>query len=59
MIDHNEAFVVTALSMFSDDVWYVDFGAFMHLFHKRFFFYEYEKHHQLKYIWEIIKHERL
>ncbi len=43
MIDHNEAFVVVALFVFSDDVWYVDFGASMHLFHIRDCFYEYEK----------------
>ncbi len=33
--DHNEAFVIIALSMSSDESWYVDFGASMHLFHKR------------------------
>jgi hypothetical protein len=33
--DHNEPFVIIALSMSSDESWYVDFGASMHLFHKR------------------------
>jgi len=33
--DHNEAFVITALSMSSVESSCVDFGASMHLFHKR------------------------
>ncbi len=33
--DHSEAFVITTLLMSSDKSWYVDFGASMHLFHKR------------------------
>jgi hypothetical protein len=37
--DHNEAFVIIALSMFSD----VDFGASMHLFYKRDWFYDFGK----------------
>jgi len=41
--DHNETFVITALSMFSDESWYVDFAASMHLFHKRDWFYDFEK----------------
>ncbi len=43
MIDHNEPFVIVALPMSSDDAWYLDFGASMHLFHRRDCFYEYEK----------------
>jgi hypothetical protein len=42
-MDHNEAFVIIALSMSSDESWYVDFGASMHLFHKRDWFYDFEK----------------
>jgi len=41
--DHNEAFVIIALSMSSDESWYVDFGASMHLFHKKDWFYDFEK----------------
>jgi hypothetical protein len=41
--DHNEAFVITALSMSSAESWCVDFGASMHLFHKRDLFYDFEK----------------
>lgn len=43
VIDHNEDFVVATLSMFNDDVWYVYSNAFMHLFHRRNWFYEFEK----------------
>jgi len=42
-IDHNEAFFITALSMSSAESWCVDFGASMHLFHKRDWFYDFEK----------------
>ncbi len=42
VIDHNEAFVITTLSMSSDESWYVDFGASVHLFHKRDWFYDFE-----------------
>ncbi len=31
------------MSIFNDDAWNVDFGASMHLFHRRDYFYEYEK----------------
>ncbi len=43
VIDHNETFVITTLSMSSDESWYVDFGASMHLFHIRDWFYDFEK----------------
>ncbi len=43
VIDHNETFVVATLSMFNDDVWYVDSSPFMHIFHRRDWFYEFEK----------------
>jgi len=33
--DRSEAFVITSLLLSSDESWYVDFGASMHLFHKR------------------------
>jgi hypothetical protein len=41
--NHNETFVITTLSMSSDESRYVDFGASMHLFHKRDWFYDFEK----------------
>lgn len=57
VIDHNEVFVVTTLFMFSDDAWYVDSSAFMHLFHRKIGYVDLRKLHQL--IWEIIQHKRL
>jgi hypothetical protein len=56
-IDHNEVFVVTILSMFTDDAWYVDSSASMHLFHRKIGSMNLRKLHQL--IWEIIQHKRL
>ncbi len=43
VIDHNEAFVVITLSMFSDDAWYMDSSASIHLFHRKDWLYEFEK----------------
>lgn len=47
VIDHNEVFVVTTLFMFSDDAWYVDSSAFMHLFHRKIGYVDLRKLHQL------------